>query len=140
MSEPGKVFIDTNVLVYSADANAPAKQKRAREMLRKAEEDANGVISTQVLQEFYVTATRKLSIEPLMAKGMLNTFATLELVVVDFPLIKEAADCSVLEQLSFRDALIVVSAQKANCGVLWTEDLNHGQNIRGVTIHNPLKK
>ncbi len=138
MSEALKTFIDTNVLVYCVDKHDPAKQKRARAVLKELQQKGGGVVSTQVLQEFYVTVTKKLAVDPLAAKGMLNTFSPLELVVIDFDLIKEAVDCSVLSQLSFWDALIVVSAEKAHCTEMWTEDLNSGQIIRGVRIKNPL--
>jgi predicted nucleic acid-binding protein len=61
------------------------------------------------------------------------------MVVVSPTLIKDAIDCSIINRLSFWDALIVVSAESAQCEILWTEDLNHGQIIRGVRIENPLK-
>ncbi|MBN1675913.1 MAG: PIN domain-containing protein [Kiritimatiellae bacterium] len=139
MREAGRTFLDTNVLVYSADRHAPAKQQRTRDLLRVLAKRGAGVISTQVLQEFYVVATKKLGIDPVLAKNMLNTFGAMERVLVDFDLIKEAVDCSILEPLSFWDALIVVSAEKANCREIWTEDLNDGQVIRGVRIRNPFK-
>ena len=138
MPEGGKTFIDTNVLVYCVDRHDPAKRKRARALLRTIQREGGGVISTQVLQEFYVAVTRKLKVDPLLAKGMLNTFSALELVVIDRSLIGEAIDCSILNQLSFWDALIVVCAEKAQCTGVWTEDLNDGQTIRGVRIKNPL--
>jgi predicted nucleic acid-binding protein len=134
-----KVFVDTNVLVYSEDTNSPAKQRAARALLSRMSTDHVGVISTQVVQEFYVAATRKLMIDALTAKSMLNTFHALEIVTVDVELVKEAIDCSVLNRISFWDALIVVSAEKARCEVLWTEDLNPGQIIRGVRIENPFE-
>ena len=134
-----KVFVDTNVLVYSEDNNSPAKQRVARALLSRMHIEHTGVISTQVVQEFYVAATRKLMIDALTAKSMLNTFRALEIVTVDTELIKEAIDCSIINRLSFWDALIVVSAEKARCEVLWTEDLNSGQIIRGVRIENPFE-
>ena len=137
MSEHGKVFLDTNILVYSQDGHSRSKQRRARTLLRDVQDGGNGVISTQVLQEFFVTATRKLEIDPIVAKGMLHSLNALELVTVDADLIGEAADCSILNLLSFRDALIVVSAERAHCAELWTEDLNDGQQIRGVHVRNP---
>lgn len=132
-----KTFVDTNVLVYALDRDSPAKQRCARERLRMIEKEGSGVISTQVLQEFFVAATRKLGIAPLPAKGLMEPLMSLELVTVDAGLIKEAIDCSILDQIAFRDALIVVSAAKALCGRVWTEDMNAGQTIRGVRIENP---
>lgn len=137
MSEACKVFIDTNILVYCIDKHDRSKMNHARDLLRNLQGSENGVLSTQVLQEFYVSATKKLGIDPLTAKGMLSTLKENELVLVDFELIGAAADCSLLHKLSFWDALIVVSAEKANCSELWTEDLNNGQTICGVTVRNP---
>lgn len=105
--------------------------------MRELTEQGEGVISTQVLQEFYVAVTRKLGVEALAAKSMLNTFSALETVIVDPELIKDAVDCSILSQLSFWDGLVVVSAEKSKSAELWSEDLNEGQVIRGVRIWNP---
>jgi predicted nucleic acid-binding protein len=91
------------------------------------------------MQEFYVTATRKLGIEPLVAKGLLHDFEHFEIIPIQPSLINEAIDCSILNTLSFWDALIIVSAEKAQCERLWTEDLNHGQVVRGVKIENPFQ-
>ena len=102
-------------------------------------DENSGVISTQVLQEFYVAATAKLGADPLLVKDILRSLERLETVVVSPMLIKEAIDCSLINRLSFWDALIVVTAESAHCEILWTEDLNHGQVIRGVRIENPLK-
>jgi predicted nucleic acid-binding protein len=136
-----KVFLDTNVLVYAVDHGQPAKQERAIALLRGfGSAQFRGVISTQVLQEFYVVATRKLGIEPLMAKGLLHDLSRFEVVQVQPSLISEAIDCSVLNQISFWDALILVSAETGQCERIWTEDLNHGQVIRGVRIENPFRE
>ena len=97
------------------------------------------MISTQVLQAFYVAATRKLEIEPLAAKQLLQGFKNLETVVVNPALVEEAIDCSILHQLSSWDGLMVASAASAGCEVLMTEDLNSGQVIRGVRIQNPFE-
>ena len=139
VSDAPKVFIDANILVYALDKRFPGKRKRAAEVLRNLQERGGGVVSTQVLQECYVAATSKLGIEPLTAKEALVKLKALELVLVDFPLIQDAIDTSLLNRISFWDALIVVSAEKAACAELWTEDLNDGQTIRGVRIRNPFK-
>jgi predicted nucleic acid-binding protein len=135
MSE--KVFIDTNILAYANDASDAAKQRLAQACL--AAPDVDRVISTQVLQEFYVTCTRKLDIAPADAKRLLRSLRRIETVLIDPDLILEAADCSAMDQLAFWDALILVSAEKAHCRELWTEDLNDGQTIRGIRIRNPLR-
>jgi predicted nucleic acid-binding protein len=135
-----KVFIDTNILVYALDSFDPAKQKRCRNILRRVNADPKGVISTQVMQEFYVTATGKLGTDPLIAKDLLNAFERFEVVIVTPEIIKEAIDIRILNRLSFWDALIVAAAQSARCDRIWTEDLNDGQIIRGVQVENPIKE
>ena len=96
-----------------------------------------GVLSTQVLQEFYVTATRKLFVDPLLAKQILKNFEHFEIVTISSEFIEEAIDNSIIHQLSFWDALIIVSAKQSACLELWTENLNDGQNISGVKIFDP---
>jgi predicted nucleic acid-binding protein len=100
-------------------------------------ESADGVISTQVLQEFFVAATRKLNVAPLAAKGIVKTFAVFETVQVSPAIIQEAIDCSILNQLSFWDSLILVAAASAGCGSVLSEDLNPGQAVLGVKVQNP---
>ena len=134
-----KIFIDTNILVYSADEFDKVKKEKCRALLKSCVTDFQGVISTQVMQEFYVTATKKLSIEPLIAKDILNTFALFETVIIDPNIVYDAVDCSVINRISFWDSLIVSAAESACCEKIWTEDLNDGQIIRGVRIENPLK-
>ncbi len=133
-----KVFLDTNILVYSMDNFDREKQQRSRDRLREI--SGRAVISTQVLQEFFVTVTRKLNIEALVAKDIMRTFYHCEVVMISPELIEEAVDCSILNRLSLWDSLIIVAAESANCSTLWSEDLNAGQVIRGVRIENPLIK
>ena len=133
-----RVFVDTNILVYTLDADTPLKRDRAREVLRDRARNDELFISTQVLQEFFVAATRKLRIEPLVAKESLASLERLNVVVVTKPLIDEAIDLSILHQLSFWDSLIVAAATDARCEILLTEDLSHGQSIRGLKVVNPL--
>jgi predicted nucleic acid-binding protein len=133
----GKAFLDANILVYAQDRDSPAKRRRSRELIAALAEAGTGVISTQVLQEFYVAATRKLGVAPLAAKGVLQTFKVFEIVQTSPDLIADAIDCSVLNGVSFWDALIVVAAAASGCTVVYSEDLNPGQTIQGVRIENP---
>lgn len=133
-----KVFVDTNILLYSYDQADKRKQKASRSVLEKCQREGNGVVSTQVLQEFYVASTAKLRMEPLIAKSVLDTFDVFETVVITPSLIAAAADYHMLFKLSFWDALIIAAAESAKCDVLWTEDLNPGQRIRGLHVVNPL--
>jgi predicted nucleic acid-binding protein len=97
------------------------------------------VISTQILQEFYVACTAKLKVKPILVKGMIHGFQNMEVVTVGSDLINEAIDTSIQYQISFWDSLVVVSAESAKCQYLITEDLNEGQVIRNVKIQNPMK-
>jgi len=133
-----KVFLDTNILVYTVDTHDPVRCDRAREVLQSVHDSGQGVISTQVIQEFYVAITRKLLVEPLVAKKLVDALPPLEVVAVDVGMVREAIDASILNQISFWDALIVVAARKAKCSELWTEDLNPGQSILSVTVRNPM--
>ena len=134
-----KVFLDTNILVYSIDQAYPDKRKCCRQIIKKLIGENAGVISTQVMQEFYVVATSKLGADPIIVKDILRFFERFETVLITPDLIRDAVDCSIINRLSFWDALIVVAAESAKCERLWTEDLNHGQIVRSVRIENPLK-
>jgi predicted nucleic acid-binding protein len=133
-----KVFIDTNILVYSLDSSDLKKQTACREVIRELSKRNLGVISTQVLQEFYVASTTKLGADPLIIKDIIRSLERLETVIITPTLIMEAVDCSLTNRLSFWDALIVAAAESSKCSHLYTEDLNHGQIIRGVRVENPL--
>ncbi|MFC1886015.1 PIN domain-containing protein [Thermodesulfobacteriota bacterium] len=134
-----KIFIDTNILVYTLDEFDIEKRQTCRLLLKSLIRDSRGVISTQVMQEFYVTATKKLGADPLLIKDIVHSFERFEVVVINPLLIYTAIDCGVINRISFWDALIVVAAENARCERLWTEDLNHGQVIHGIRIENPLK-
>ena len=134
-----KVLLDTHILVYSLHQSDAGKQKQSRRLIKSLSAENSGVISTQVMQEFYVAATAKLGADPLLIKDILRSLERFETVVVSPMLIKDAIDCAIINRISFWDALIVASAESAHCETLWTENLNHGQVIRGVRIENPLK-
>ena len=134
----GRVFLDSNILVYAQDGGSADKQQRSREIIARLGHSGDGVISTQVMQELFVSVTRKLGVSPLAAKAVLKTFSVFEIVNAGPALIHEAIDCSVLNAISFWDALIVAAAASAGCGILFTEDLSHGQIIMGVKVQNPL--
>ena len=134
-----KTFLDTNIFIYSMDKSKPEKQKKYRNLLKSAAEGVFGVISTQVMQEFYTAATTKLGADPLIVKDILRSLERFEIVIITPDIIKDAVDCSIINRLSFGDSLIVTAAGAAKCSILWTEDLNDGQIIRGVRVKNPLK-
>ena len=130
-------FLDTNLLIYSVDRADPAKQNTALELIARHAKNRTGVISTQVLQEFYSAATRKLGIEQAQARKHLRDFRVFDIVQVTPAIIEEGIDCSVLHQLSFSDGLILAAAATANSTELLSENLGHAQKLQGITIRNP---
>ena len=130
-------FLDTNILIYSVDRADPAKQNTALELIARHAKERSGVISTQVLQEFYSAATRKLGIDPLQARQHLRDFRVFDIVQVTPAITEEGIDCSILHQLSFWDGLILAAATTAKSTDLLSEDLSHEQHLQGITIRNP---
>lgn len=130
-------FIDTNILVYTDDQDAPEKQQVALDLLARAIADGIGVVSTQVLQEYYAAATRKLGVDPAVARRKVELFSRLDTVQVGTGLILAAIDLHRLHRLSFWDALIVRAALDGGCSILYTEDLGSDQRIEGLRIFNP---
>ena len=136
-----RVFLDTNVLVYLFDADAAAKQRRARDLLSDPELRTRVIISTQVLQEFYVSVIKKLAIplDPDTAFKAVQDLAAFPVVQVDTPLILLAIRRSDKAKISFWDALIVESALVAGATVLYSEDFQNGAVFGRVRIVNPFK-
>lgn len=132
-----KVFIDTNILVYCIDDNNIKKKNKCRTILHQIESENVGVISTQVLQEYYVTLTKKFTVDPILVKKIIDTFQHFEIVTISFSIIKDAIDCHIVNKISFWDSLIITCAKYAECEKILTEDLNHMQVLDGVQIINP---
>ena len=134
-----RTFLDSNVLVYSVDESPAEKAKHERAIGLLTAQPENLVVSTQVLQEFYLVTTRKLK-NPLSeerAARAVRGIAKLDVIGVDAPLVLAAVDTSRTVQISLWDALIVEAASRAGCIRVLTEDLNTSQMIRGVRIENP---
>jgi predicted nucleic acid-binding protein len=135
-----KVFVDTNILIYAHDIEAGRRHETARDLVKTLWREANGAISIQVLQEFYVNITRKIPV-PLprqIARHLVETYAVWEVVL---PCPRDLMKASAIEerhQVSFWDAMIIATALKAGASTLWTEDLSHGKIIEGIRIINPL--
>jgi len=132
-------FVDTNVLIYAYDRDAGDKHEIAKALLGRLWNDRNGSLSTQVLQEFYVTATRKLA-DPLsreVAREAVRAYARWQVQRVGVVEIIEASQLEEQHHLSFWDALIVVSAQRAGARRLCTEDLQAGRDFNGLVVENP---
>jgi predicted nucleic acid-binding protein len=134
---PVRSFFDTNVLVYADDKGAPTKQKRAVELVAEHRRAGTGVLSLQVLQEYFVTVTRKLSVDASLARRKVELLAEFDVATPGVSDVLAAIDLHRLHKLSFWDALILRSAKQAGCRVLLSEDLQGQQEIDGVRVVNP---
>ncbi len=130
-------FFDTNVLVYADDKAAPAKQRRALELVADHRRAGTGVVSLQVLQEYFVTVTRKLQVDARIARRKIELLAEFDVAAPELADILAAIDLHRLHGFSFWDALIVRSAKQSGCSVLLTEDFQHQREMEGIRIVNP---
>ena len=133
------IFIDTNILVYAHDRSETRKQPIAQAVLEDLWQRRAGSLSTQVLQEFYVVATRKFvpPMSPFDAREIVALYGEWSLVEIDVALILAASELGERHEMSFWDALIVEAADRSGATRLFTEDLQHGRRIRGVRVANP---
>ena len=139
MTGSGRVFLDTNVLVYAFDASEPAKQRVALAVVEDLALSGTAVLSTQVLQEFYVIVTRKLR-PPLPeeeAERALRRLARLPCVLLDQAVVLGAVRTSRKHKLSLWDSLILVAASRGGCSTVLTEDLQDGFQLDSVRVKNP---
>jgi predicted nucleic acid-binding protein len=137
--EASREFIDANVLVYAYDASAGSKKVAAERLLAHLWDAGTGCLSVQVLQEFFVTVTRKVA-EPLSAEEAANRIRELCAWKVFAPGADDVLRAIALHRdtkLSFWNAMVVHAATELGCDVLWTEDLNDGQVIQDVRIRDP---
>ena len=132
-------FFDTNILIYADDKAAPAKQRRALDLVAEHRRARTGVVSLQVLQEYFVTVTRKLHVDPAIARRKVELLAEFHVAAPDVSDILAAIDLYRLHSLSFWDALIVRSAKQSGCTVLLSEDMQHARELDGLHIFNPFK-
>jgi predicted nucleic acid-binding protein len=134
-----RAFFDTNLLVYAFDQGSPNKRDAAKRLISEYGSAGNLVLSTQVLQEFYVVTTQKLS-QPLsqeMAVKVVNELAEFPLVQIDKGLISQAMIRHREDAFSFWDCLIVEAALQSDCSLLLTEDMQSGRRIDHLEIRNP---
>ena len=130
-------FLDTNVLVYSDDHGSPEKQSQALDLVERLRISGSGVVSTQVLQEYFVSTTRKLGVPASIARRKTELFGRFDLVQIDLSDVLAAIDLHRLHRLSFWDALVVRAAQVARCTVLYSEDMDSGTRLDGLRIVDP---
>ncbi len=136
----GRYFLDTNVFVYSFDAGDSAKARRAGKLIRDAVSTGKGVVSYQVVQEFFSVALRKFAkpMTPAEAEQYLATVFRPLLTVESSPaLFLEALRVTSRYRLSWYDSLIVAAAIEANCSTLLSEDLQPGLRIGDLRVENP---
>jgi predicted nucleic acid-binding protein len=141
MSYTSVEFCDTNVLVYAYSAPADARWRRAQQLVNRLGDDRTGALSVQVLQEFYVTATRRGTppLAPDAARRIVEQLSAWQVVEPTARDVLDAIDGSVRWQVAFWDAMLLVAANRAGASVLWSEDLNEGQRYDAVTVRNPFR-
>lgn len=130
-------FFDTNVLIYTDDRSAPAKQRRALELIAEHRLAGTGVVSVPVLQEYFVAATRELHVDPPVARRKVELLAEFQVVVPEVEDVLAAIDLHRLHGFSFWDSLIIQTAKRGGCRQLLTEDLQQTREIDGLLITNP---
>ena len=133
-------FVDTNILIYAHDLDAGVKRERAMAQLRELWDSGAGRLSIQVLQEFYVNATQKLTtpVARSTAREVIKTYGVWIHHPTTVETITRATELAELARISFWDALIVASAEEVDAEEVLSEDLNDGQAIAGIKIVNPL--
>lgn len=134
-----KTFVDTNILIYAHDIDAGRKHRIAAEIIKELWENRLGVLSTQVLQEFYVNVTRKIlnPLPSMEARKIIREYFVWQVEENHVNSILKASELEERHKISFWDALIVVAARQANVSKILTEDLNPGQLLEGIFIENP---
>jgi predicted nucleic acid-binding protein len=136
----GRFFLDTNIFVYSFDANAPKKAAQATKLIRKGIETRGGIVSYQVVQEFFNVALRRF-VKPMSSvdaeQYLSTTFRPLLAVHSSLALYGQALRIGTRFRLAWYDSLIVASAIEGQCNVLYSEDFQDGQKIESVSISNP---
>jgi predicted nucleic acid-binding protein len=126
-------------LIYADDKAAVAKQRQALELLAEHRRARTGVVSMQVLQEYFVTVTRKLRVDPVVARRKVELLAEFDVAAPEVGDVLAAIDLHRLHGFSFWDALVVRAAMQAGCGVLYSEDMQSAREIEGVRIVNPFR-
>lgn len=135
-----RFFLDTNVVVYAMSGKVPSKALIAGRLIDEAIGSGKGIISFQVVQEFFSVALRRFNppMSPAEAEQVLAvTFRPLLAVHSSYPLYGRALELSRRYSLSWYDSLIVAAAIEGSCGILYSEDLQHGQKFDSVIVRNP---
>ncbi len=132
-------FVNTNILVYAHDGGAGTRHSKATDLLKRLIEGGNGAVSTQVLAEFYNTATKKLSRKSEEAEAAIADFAVWAIHRPDHESLLNACRLCRRHKISWWDALLIQSAIEMESSILWSEDLNDGQRFGSVMVRNPFR-
>jgi len=134
-----RVFIDTNILIYAHDISSGIKHQRAQQIIMDLWKSGLGLLSIQVLQEFFVSVTGKIPapLDVEKAEKIVEDLLSWDVVMNDGKSLLEAIDIHKRYKYSFWDAMIIQAAIKGNASLLLSEDLNEGQIISGMRIKNP---
>lgn len=137
-----KWFLDTNLLVYAYDTRNSQKQIIAQDWIKKSIRMGRGVLSAQVLSEFYIVVTQRIKnfLSLTEAKKIIGLFDRLEVVEIDRPLVHHSIEIHQQYQISYWDAMIIAAAERAGCSIVLSEDLNDGQKYNGITARNPFRQ
>lgn len=133
----GKEFVDTNILIYAFDLTAGKKRETAAALVERLWSERAGCVSVQVLQEFYVTATKKLRMPPSEALAQVERLGQWTVHRPSLNDVLRAIQLQRAKKISFWDAMILRSAISSACALVWSEDLSDGQRWEGVVVRNP---
>lgn len=136
-----KVFVDTNVIVYAYDKDAGEKHRVAAEIMKELWRSGLGTISTQILQEFFATLTKKISkpMEISVVRETIRRLSRWDVLLIDVDIVLRATELQERYKYSFWDSLIIAAAIAGGARTILSEDLADGQTIQGLTIKNPFK-
>lgn len=130
-------FFDTNVLVYADDKAAPAKQRRALELVAEHRRNGTGVVSLQVLQEYFVTVTRKLGVDAAIVRRKVELLSEFDVASPGVTDVLAAIDLHRIHGFSFWDALVLQAAKQSGCSILLSEDFQDSRELDGIRVVNP---
>lgn len=137
MNASRNIFVDSNIFIYTLDKHDDTRRQKAKRSLGHLSKFDRIIISTQVINEVFAVSTRKLHIDAVAAKKFVQQLFEFDVVHMSQEIIEDAMDFSILYQLNYWDALMVSAAYATKCKFLWTEDMQHGEMIKGVQIVNP---
>ena len=136
----GKFFLDTNIFVYAFDVSAPSKARKATRLVRDAVDTGKGIVSYQVVQEFFSVAFRRFAQPMSVAEAeqyLITVFRPLLAIHSSPALYVESLRMAGKYRLAWYDSIVVASALEGHCDTLYSEDFQHGREIEGLRIENP---